>query len=493
MPVITDLNDALGTLPSGSVFRLTDDGLTKYLRDNYMTQSEDARKADARMRIDLYRDRGEKHFSAMLDKLFKNQKVRDWRKQFLEYAQFQNVTKRVIREISAVYSEPAVRRVNDEGQSMRYRDLQGAVRMDRRMRLVNRMGNLLNNVLVWPWVNDIGDPVLRVVTPDRFSAIAHPNDPTLPVGFVVDRFPGRDKKGKSGVPHYLVIDGQTFFHLDADWRMVSGSRRPHMLNRLPAMLFSREEMDDGILDADSGKDLVSAHCAVALLNTLMLKHQKSGTRQAYASGDMSTTGLGQPMDEEHLLTVGEGVTLNTLDLGADPDNYINATRAVIKQVAANYGIPESVFDLSYQATSGFEIELKRTGLREVRRDQILDFRPFERDLALLMSDVLRAAGSDYAFDVAGWSIDFGEVETPQDPSARMGYFSQLEDMDLMNRVEMYRYMNPEATEEEAIEAIASNAERRINRMVLFQQAQQAAHSADNQPSEMAAADEEEHA
>ena len=427
------------------------------------TGTQDDRKKEVQKRLDLFRDRGRRHFEASLDQIFKNERVRKWRKDFVRFAEFQNITKRVVREISTVYSEPATREVKKA--NVRYQDFQRVVRFDRKMRQVNRYGNLLNHCLVWPDVVD-GQPVMRTVTPDRFEAVAHPNDPTRAVAFILDQFPNGIEVRASD-PHYLVMSEFEFFKLDTEWRLV-GSPMPHGLGRMPALLWSREEPDDCILDCTTGRDLTSAHEAVALLNTLLLKHQKSGTKLPYSTGDTATMAMGQPMDEEHLLQAPEGVALSTLDLGAEPESYINTVRAVIKQIAANYGIPESVFDLSYQATSGFEIELKRTGLREIRRDQILDFRPFERDLADLWSVVLGKAGSEYAFDPAGWSINFGEFDTPQDPSQKLAYWSKLEELGLANRVEMYLDMNPEATVEEAKAAVMANLAQRLAAIEMFQ-------------------------
>jgi len=464
--VTQTLNESLGTLPSGKTVALTDDVMTRFLREQYLnSDSEKERRADMRVRLDLYRDRGRLHFEAMVNDVFKNSLVREWRKLFVKYAEFQNVTKRIVREISTVYSETATRTIAN-GQD-RYLELQKLARMDRRMRAVNRLGNLQNNVLVWPDVRN-GHPRLRIITQDKLWAIADPNDPTEVVGYVVEMKPRGPIAVSPTGPHYLAMDGQTFFRLDSDWRLIDKGRYPHGVGQLPAVLYSREENEDGILDAHSGKDLVAAHKAVALLNTMMLKHQRSGTRQVVASGDLSTTALNQPMDEEHMLAMGEGVSLQTLDLGADPKTYIDATRAVIKQIAANYGIPESVFDLSYQATSGFEIELKRVGLREVRRDQMLDLRPFERELAEVQSQVLKAAGSEHAFDPAGWSIDFGEVETPQDPSARLNYFEKAEGLDLINRVQMFQSQNPEMDPVECATRVLGNRRDRLSLMVEFQ-------------------------
>lgn len=464
MPVRGTLNETLGTLPSGRVLALSDAEMTKYLRENYRTDTDARRRKDMRMRLDLYRDRGRPHFTAVIDRVFDDQKVKEWRKRFVYLAEFQNVTKRIVREVSAVYSEPARRRLAGKAATEAYRQLVAEIRLDRRMRQVNRLGNLLNNVLVEPVVR-MGDAHVDVTTPDKFAAVAHPNDPTLAVGYVIDQFPAtKHRPIKATEPHYRVVDGQTTFFLDREWRMVEGTRQPHGLGRIPALLYSREEHEDCLLDGKSGGDVISGHLAIALLNTLMLRDQKSGTKQAYATGDLSTTAVGQPMDPEHVFQLGEGVTINTLDLGADPSVYINATRAVIKQLAANWGIPESVFDLSYQATSGYEIELKRTGLREIRRDQILDFRPFERELAVLLSDVLKAHGHAGAFEPKGWRIDFGESEIPRDPNARIQFYKAMEELDLMDRADMFQHENPEATRDEALEEIADNHIMRIERM-----------------------------
>lgn len=456
-------------MPSlNDIFGLDQDGVSKRLRECFINdQSEVKRRDNARKRIDLFYDRGHKQISEMVDSIFKNRKVRELRKQFTELASFQNLTKRIVREISSVYSEPATRSVASAKMQGTYSDLQRVARIDRRMRLANQMVNLCNDAVLWFDVT-LGLPRLRVVTPDNFWAIPHPADPTIAAGFVFDKVPSRGAVVTSETPRYLVADDDGWFHLNAEGRAIGGRVR-WGLSRMPMILVSRQEPTEGgcLLNPDPGGDIIAAHKALALINTMLLKHQKSGTKQPYASGDLSDTPAGQPMDEEHMLQVGEGVSLSTLDLGANPSSYVETARAVIKQVAANYGIPESVFDLSYQATSGFEIELKRTGLREVRRDQILDFRPVEHDLAMLMSEVLAEARHPLAFNPLGWSIDFGEVETPQDPMQRLAYWKELRSMGLINTVEMYMQLNPEAREQDAIAAITHNAEVEAVRVELF--------------------------
>jgi hypothetical protein len=461
------LNEILGTLPNGMVAALSDDAMTKHLREVYInSDAEKNRRDKTRMRIDLYNDKGAAQIRSMIDEIFRNTSVRDWQKKFAELASFQNLTKRVIREISAVYSEPATRSVRSERMNRVYRTLIRNVRMDRRMRLANQMVNLCNEAVLW-FDLAMGKPVLRVVTPDNFWAVAHPNDPCELAALIFDKVPGKGVPVTVDTPFYLVVSDSEQFCLNQHGRLLPETRKPIGMSRMPMVLVHRVEPTTELLCPDPGNDIIAAHKAIALINTMMLKHQKSGTKQAYAAGDVGDMPMGQPMDEEHLLQAPEGVSLSTLDLGADPSSYITAARAVIKQIAANYGIPESVFDLSYQATSGFEIELKRTGLREVRRDQILDWRPVEFELSEIMSEALAESGNPLAFNTDGWSIDFGEVETPQDPMARLSYWEKLRQMGLMNTREMYMAMNPEASESEADAAIVLNAAVEAERVSLF--------------------------
>jgi len=461
------MNEILGTLPSGTISPLDDDQMAKHLRDAYIfDDSEKARRAKMRDRIDLYNGSGQEQINAMFDSFFSNAKVRSLRKKFVELAMFQNLTRRIVREISSVYSEPALRIVAAPTMNARYKTLQQDMRLDRRMRVANQLLNLCNEVVVWFDLR-AGKPVLRIVTPDNFWAVSHPNDPTHCVAIIFDQAPTDRQSASATTPHYLVVSDHESFSLNAEGNLLSSTRRPHGLSQMPMQLVHRTEPTVGLLDQFGGDDIRSAHLSLALINTMMLKHQKSGTKQAYASGDLGNVPRDQPMEEEHLLQMGEGVSLSTLDLGADPDSYIKAARSVIKQLAANYGIPESVFDLSYQATSGYEIELKRTGLREVRRDQILDWRPVERDLAKIMVEVLAEASSEYAFNLNGWSINFGEVETPQDPMAMLTYWEKRRQMGLMNSVEMMQQLNPEMDEVQAAEQIAANAIVEAKRVDLY--------------------------
>lgn len=464
------LRTVLGEMPSGKVFELTPSDVAKYINDNYLTSSTEERRIHvASQRLDLYQDRGRDQLERAIDNVFKNSETRRLRKQFADIAMYQNLTKRITNEISSVYSEKARRRVSDRNGN--YQLLIDSVGLDRHMRKANRFTNLLNECLVWFRVRR-RDRVMvcHVITPNKFYAIAHPSDPTqlIAVMFGSKPFGG---KSKPTDPAWVVWSDTETFLMDSDGRYVENSWVEHGLGVMPGVLLHREVPDSSLLDPDPGSDLTSAHIAVALLNVMLLKEQKSGSKIPYTTGDLSATAYNQAMDSESLTTFQEGVSPGVLDMGSDPRSYIDSIRMVIKSIAASYGIPESVFDLSYQATSGFEIELKRTGLREKRRDQLIDYRPYERQIADVMSAVSTHDLPSMSYGTEDWSIDFGEVETPQEPAARLAYWEQERRMGLTTTIDMIMESNPEFTDQQAAIYLERNIALETERVRAMQEMQ----------------------
>lgn len=470
------LQSTLGEMPSGRTVAVTDHDMMQFIRGAVKNDAEERRQAKMRERLRRFHDRDMvKYAENKIDLWFANAKVREKLKRMAPLATFQNITRRIVEEISVVYSEAADRRVA-EGDDATYQDLLTRVGIDTKMRKANEYTNLCNESLIWYWVRGPESnltPQLKVWTPDRFHVIAHPMDDTRLVGVV---FPIVRAGFKQLVdePHYQVWSDHETFQLDGNFMMVANSYEVHGYGRMPGVLVHRKEPTNGLLDSDSGDDLHAAHDAVLMLNLLMLKEQRSGTKVPFVAGDVSNTAMGQAMDREELSVFQEGVAPGTLDLGADPRTYIDAARAVIKQVAANYGIPESVFDLSYQATSGFEIELKRVGLREKRRQQIMyPWRPAERDLAESMSSVNEQNLTSSAFATDEWRIDFGEIEMPRDPMQRLTVFEKRRQLGLMTTVDMIMEENPEMSRAQAEDDLERNITAevgRVERMRLLQAA-----------------------
>jgi hypothetical protein len=468
------LNEILGELPSGKVAALDDEAVGKHLREHYLhNDAEKKRQAKMAKRLDLFHDRTQKIFEQIVDETFEDPDLKKDRKKFVRYAKFQNVTNRVVEEISTVYDEAAERHAgaprgdNDKAyQSLLCSD---GVRINSQQRIANEYVNLLNEVLEWFVIDNDGEPQLRIWTPDKFWAVSHPLDPIklIAVIFPIDRmgFPSDPT-----MPKYQLWSNEETVQIDGRGFIMSATRQEHGLGRMPGVLVHRRPPVSELLDSVTGDDLTSAHEAVALLNIIMVKEQQVGTKIPYVSGDLSETAVGQPMAREHMTVFQEGLTPGTLDLGSNPEGYINTARAVIKSVAANYGIPESVFDLSYQATSGFEISMKRHALKEKRHKQIMDpWTPAERSLAEVMSAVTGKHKQSMHFSTDKWVIDFGEVDTPQDPTAELEYLLKLRTAGVITTEDIIVHYNPEFAKDRklATEKLKKNIAAETERLELM--------------------------
>lgn len=475
------LRETLGEMPSGRRVTMSMDGVAKYIFDHISSNEEIKRKEKMRKRSDLYYDRGHKYVDAIIDKTFDHKLNKDLRKKFVDQAMLHNITRTIIHLQSTVYSEPAKRRVNE--RNINYQALLDQVGIDRCMRKANRMMNLHNEVIVWFRVRgDDRKMVCSVVDASSFSVLAHPLDSTRHIATI---FPFR-VSGKEAVatdPHWTVWSDEERFHLDQMGRFVQGSYVDHGLGMQPGVLIHKELPDNSLLNPDPGEDIIAAHIATAFLYTLLLKEQKSGGKYPYLQGDLAHTAMGQILDTESPTHLGEGVTPGTLDLGSPPGNYIDSIRTILKSVAAANGLNETLLENSYAASSGFEIELRRIPIREKRRDQILDYRPVEKKAAEIMSRLSVKEVPSLSFGMGGWSIDFGEVETPQEPSARLAYLEELRRNGLTNTAEIAKTMNPDFTDKQAAAFIAMNIKFETERIRMMRELQALGASPQSPPTE----------
>jgi hypothetical protein len=411
---------------------------------------DESRRAKARERLDLYFDRGLPHFEAMLRRVFPDKAVADERVLVLPLCRFQNVPRKIGRLVATVYAQPARRKV--KGKQAQYDAFVKKTRLDMRLREANRFTVGLNEV--WVGVRTRVDrdggrvPVVDVVTPDAFTAVPDPLDPRREVAIVLDAKPATSTKDAD--PWYLLWDDKRMAWLDRKGSLIESSVKVNPYGRIPGVIIHRAEPHDRLLDQDSGQDIVDAQMAVVLMNVMMVHGQKVGTKVPYATGDMSNTARGQTMDHTRLTQFEEGVTPGVLDLGHDPKTLIESAKAVIAQLAANYDIPEDVYSLTHDATSGFDRQLKREGLNERRTEQVPLFRDAERELAEIGAVVCDKDGaSSYAYATEGWSCDFGEVRTPQEPVSLLAWRKEAKAQLLRTTIDDLKEDNPDLDDEAA--------------------------------------------
>jgi hypothetical protein len=411
----------------------------EYLRDQHIKNTDGiARRAEAKKRDAYYEGGGDEFIKRFIYLAFEDTLVRKLRSDLVGQAKWNNVLRRVAYELATVYSEPASRKSDDE----RYREFLEQIDTDTVMREVDQKLVIHNDVWVQYRVRkDTKEPVIDVVTPAMFWAVASPTDQTQLVAIVLDQTPPRITRV---TPCYRVWTADETFQLDSECRVIVSSVEPNSLGRMPGVLVSaRPATAKGqLLDDSPAADLAAAHECIWFQNVLLIKESKSSTKTTYLSGDTSAAVRGQSSDTERDVELPEGVTAQGVDRGMDLKQFRENADHILERAAANHGIPPSVLH-QQGASSGAEIHLRRIPLRELRRKRIPIMRRLEKQLAQIQSAVNANDLQEFAFGVEGWGIDFGEVQQPLTEMEADQVFEQRRRLGLTNTLDEIKKRNPD--------------------------------------------------
>jgi len=417
------------------------DAVGHWLRTHYFGEAEKARIAMAKRRHELYSSGGDADMCDFLGQVVRDPSVLQRRRDWVEKAKFNNVIRRIVNELSMVYSEPAQRRVEDRDDA--YQELQRTCRQHEMFQRVNRWGNLHRNLAVGFRVRvDSGGrrvPVIDVVAPDAFRAVAHPFDPTRLVALIFDL---KYVSDRNDLPGHLVWTDRESFYMTREGYVLTETVVPHGFERMPWILFALEPPAGGLLDSRTGEDLVAAHRSVWFEMILLLKESKSATKQTILTGDVGGVSRHQALDSETPIELADGVAVNTVDMSMDLSMFSTTARTIFETAAANYGIPPSL--LSHAGTQSADArELMRAPLKELRKEQLVYFRQFEREFASIQSMVLERDMPELAFGMGGWRVDFAESETPLSPKEELEVFEHARRLGLTNTLSELMRRNPD--------------------------------------------------
>lgn len=445
-----------------------------WLSTNYIkNDGENARRREARERDDLYDGKGDEHMNQMLEQAYKARFNQDQRKVFVPWSKLDNVTARIVNETAAVYDEPAKRTCSN---GTIYTLFQDAIDIDAHMREVDRKLVLHGVCYLGYRVTDPNGkpkPVLDVVSPANFWAVAHPKDPTELVAIVLDQTPKwADKKETD--PHYRVWTDDETFQLDGNCKVIVSSVEKWPLGRIPGVLAAERPpgAKQSLMEPSWFSDVVAGHKAVKMQYVLLLKESKSANKQTYLTGDTSATVPGQAGDTDSDVVLGEGVVPSTLDRGMDLSQFRENATHIADVVGANRGLPPSVRQ-HRDASSGAEIHLRRIPIRELRKRRIPTLRRIEREIAEVEAGVNKLEVSAWAFDMDGWGVDFGEVQQPMTAMESLDVFEKGRQLLLTDTVVETRRRNPDLKDDAAawaeIDAHVENETRRVQKLRDLQQ------------------------
>jgi hypothetical protein len=453
-----------GMLPGGRSIELKWPDFTRYLRTEYLfKEDEKNRKAKCARRQRFYMSGGDMDMANFIMSVVEDPTVREKRLEFIEHSKFNNVLRRVVHELATVYAMPARRTVAGNDNNARYQEVQRRSRQHEVMLRVNRLAILQRNLAIGPRVQEVNgtkQPVLDVVTPDCFSAVPHPLDPTVMGALVLDVAMA---PVSGAAPRWVAWTAGEYLYLNAAGEMI-GDPVPHSYGRIPWILFSIEPPAGCLLDTTTGDDLEAAHRAVWFLDLLLLKEAKSATKQHVIRGDLSRAVREQAADTDVPMEVPEGVDVNTIDNSMDLDMYVQTARAVYETAAANYGLPPSV--LRHDGAQSAEArELQRVPLREIRLQQQIPFRDLERELAELQALVIGSAIPELKFTTDGWSVDFADPQTPLGTKEQLEVFEHERRLTMNSTIAELMRRNPDLDRDQAVEVmkqyIADETERNV--------------------------------
>jgi hypothetical protein len=445
-----------------TILATTDWGVVSaHIRDHYIENVDEKRRRErAQLRDDFYEGKGDAEIEKLIDLAFEDAETKKLREVLIRFAKWNNRIARLVREKSTVYSQPAARKIVGDNET--YQKFLELIQLDDAMRELNRKLTLHEDMLVMYRVRELPDgtrePVVDVIQPGAFWAIAHPNDRTMLVGIIIDQ---RIPTAASTAPAYRVWTHDETFLLDGGCRYVENSAEVWPIGRIPGVLATTRKpgTKPTLLVDDVNADLVAMQSAGWFEDLLLLKESKSANKQAYVSGDTSNATMGQTADTERDVLVGEGVNVQAIDRGMDLKQFRDTSMFIGDVTAENHGIPSSVMHQT-TASSGMEVALRMIPIEKIRLEQVPVMRRTELAVHTVIAAVNAVDLTDYAFKMDGWSVDFKEVQQPLTETERDAVFDERRRLMLTDNLEEEMRRNPDIkTLDEAKKVIEARVAR----------------------------------
>lgn len=458
----------LATLPSGAAGPpLSLEELGAYVRTNCHRPEDIERQRRHEIRDELIHDGGCRYMDRVIDDVLESESVRAMRKKWVPFARYNNAIRRIVREESTVYTEPARRAVADAESNKKYQELLDDVEFETKAQVFNRMYNLHRIILVGFRVrlrpDGLREPVVDIVTPSRFRLVLHPNDASMVVGFLVKTEFRTARSLDERKAEWVLWTDHERVRLDGRMSPLGTTLVEHGLGVNPYLLVTQDPTAAGVWPGEEGEDLVAGHVAIWMQNVFGLKESKSATKQLLLSGDLSGVTRGQVSDSDVPGELPEGVAANVADRSMDLTMFQGQADHTVRALAANHGISASL--LEHAGVQSAEArELMRVPIRELRKEQQPMFRRFEKRFAVVMVAVLKRDDPARIFSLDGWRIDFGESQTPLTENEELDLFEKKRRLALDNTEDYLMRRNPDLTPELAGAALDHNIDVETDRV-----------------------------
>ena len=455
-PQTTSILNKLAVTPMGTYGSPLDwNDLREHLMATIGTVQEDARNKRHELRDALYRDGGVEYMENVIDDVFEDDDVKRLRKKWVRFARFNNPVKRIVNEISTVYAEAPERTIASdtaENFATLLKDTKFNLEMFHASRLLNLHRTLLVGFRVRQHDDGRRDPVIDVATPASVRAVVSPADNKLVIGWLIrsgyaspTRLTADDNK-----PAWTLWTDHEKVLLNARFTALEGTYLEHGFGVCPWVPVVLGPACAGFWPGEEGEDLVAGAVSVWMSNILLLKEQKSATKQTIVNGDTSTMPRGQALDTERPLVAPEGTSATTVDMSMDLSMFRDNGNHVLDCLANNYGMSPAI--VRHEGVQSAEArDLLRIPLREIRLYQQAPWHDFEAlFFGRVVPSVLRVDLPDRIYDPAGFRVKFGESQTPMSKSEELKFFTDGRAAGVDDTVAYILRQNPGMTVEDAM-------------------------------------------
>lgn len=473
------LREQLSRRPGGSLRDpvLSWPEVSTYIREQAThNQAEKRRQERAAQRQRFYQCRGDDEMWAMVQEIYATETA-NLRRPMIEFTKYFNLCRRAVNEIATVYAQPATRTVKGDDNNAAYKEVQRLSRQDEVMQRINRLAVLHRALAIGPRMRQSPsgewEPVIDVVTPAKFFAVRDPLDPTQFAALVFENDFALAGVAAPEAPKWTVVGWNEWAFMSSVGEILESTVTPHS-GGIPWILLTLEPPDGKLIDEDTGEDLIAATKIIWFLQLHHLKESRDSTVQTIVMGDTSMATRRQVNDTSATGQLPEGVTVQTIDRGMDVSIFIEGAKYVAETAGANYGIAPSVMR-GESVTSADARELQRLPLRELRLQQHIPFREFERQLARVQSMVVAqyaAQRPDLQFTVDGWRVNFADPQTPLGTKEALEVYRDKRGLGLTSTVKQMMEQDPDLDREGAKAEILRNIVDETWRNVMMRPLQQ---------------------
>lgn len=296
----------------------------------------------------MYQDRGDAMVRVLIDKLFDDPGVKERVNRFVPLARSESIFKFFTDEIArTAYMLPPRRRIEpaDAEQEKRWKAIEIELQLNARMDMAARMALACNSAFLYTrYVERLDKLMVDVITPDRVTVIPDPEDQLSAVAIIYDKPVWNAATGAYEVWR-VYWDDMINFQFDATGNLTpfqaGGNPKPqeHNLGRMPFVAIHATPRSGNYWDYTTGDDLAEAQRACSLLQILSLRKLKAkGFRQLAVEGNVAGFPKGQTFDEEIIVMVPEGASLQDIGTDADAENYMALQERIKLGIAASRNV-----------------------------------------------------------------------------------------------------------------------------------------------------------